>query len=854
MLRFTQIYKGKDHLNNFLEKRNINKDVNYIVRIITSNLQKNEALSVFSEVSEVLPTSTILGSSSAGGVILDGKIVDNETVIIIELYQKSHIIIKNYSWDSLSPYELANAMHKDFSEYATANSVPLVNLVCSDQYPDVNEFVYHTNNFTPLLKLSGGVAGDIISTNLPGYVFTKDGILDKSVVAYCVVGEDVVDFVKISASMESISPEYTITKVNESFIEEIEHEPAVDWLYNYLDIDDERRVSMDAGWDTTVDSDYLAHFPLMIEHSDKSGRFTRFDTQNNKLSLYYSKLPENTKFRVGYVNPSKTTSETYDICEEILDTPVEYMFIYACLFRKLYLSNCITWEMMPFDNYHICGMFMMGEIAFDGTKNQFLNGSSVFVGFAENQTYVIPDISKVESTKLIEDNDSFIKKAKQKGLERIRHGANSLLDKIEQKKTEVISDKFLDPHLSLPNIYKFEQDKEEKNIDKIFAIDVSTADNTIAVVGQEMYYLTCKNILSKISDRLEQRGMELTTAIYILNYKTFIITGIKRVSSDFFLENMKMIFNEFEHEKSMQTGLPTVLRGAVVLHQEKVLETALNLLLATKDSGDSFFVYDKEKEYSSSSSGSHEESQVINLIATAITDNGIVPYYQGLHNNKLGKIDKYEALMRIVDADGNVYTPFVFMDIAKKYKFYNRISQIMIEKVLEDFKDREETVSINVSLQDIQSDIFRTWLVNKLKSYPHPEKVIIEFVETENYQTLNTLFDFVNQVKKLGSGIAIDDFGSGYSNFSTLLSLNPNFIKIDGSIVKELQSSSDNVIILNTIKFLASQIKTVTVAEFVENSEIQEIVENHDVTYSQGYYFAKPLPLNEIDANLNQQQ
>ncbi len=851
MLRFTQIYQNKQHLSDFLERRNINKDVNYSVRIITSNLQKDEALNVLHEVKEILPNSTILGASSAGGVLVDGKIVDNETVIIIELYQKSHVIINTYSWDELSPKELAAAIHADFCPYATEHSTPLVNIICSDQYPDVNEFVSHVNDLEPILKLTGGVVGDIISTNLPGYIFTADGILDNSVITYCIVGDDVVDFVKLSASMEPISPEYTITKTNGSFIEEIENESAVDWLHNYLDIEGEPGVSVGEDWTATATTDYLVHFPLMIENSTKSGRFTRYDQENNKLSLYYSKLPENTKFRVGYVNPSKTTSETYDICEDILDTPVEYMFIYACLFRKLYLSNCITWEMLPFENYHICGMFMMGEIGFDGKKNQLLNGSSVFVGFAENDTYVIPDISKVEDTKLIEDNDSFIKKAKQKGLEHIREGATSIISKIEKQKTEIVSDKFLDPHLSFPNVYKFEQDKDEFDINKVFVIDVSTADTTIAVVGQDMYYLTCKSILSRISDRLEQRGMEHSTGVYILNYKTFIIAGKKRVSAEFFLENMKMLFNEFEHEKSMQTGLPTVLRGAVVLNQDKILETALNLLLATKDSGDNFFVYDKESDLAKPNSGTQEESKIINLIATAITDNGIVPYYQGLHNNKTGKIDKYEALMRIVDSEGNVHTPFVFMDVAKKYKFYNRISQIMIEKVLNDFEHREETVSINVSLQDIQSDIFRTWLVGKLSAYSHPERVIIEFVETENYQTLNTLFDFVSRVKELGSGIAIDDFGSGYSNFSTLLSLSPNFIKIDGSIVKKLQSSNDNVIILNTIKFLASQIKTLTVAEFVENSEIQEIVENHDVTYSQGYLFAKPLPLDEIDKMLD---
>ncbi len=202
--------------------------------------------------------------------------------------------------------------------------------------------------------------------------------------------------------------------------------------------------------------------------------------------------------------------------------------------------------------------------------------------------------------------------------------------------------------------------------------------------------------------------------------------------------------------------------------------------------------------------------------------------------------------MRIVDEDGKVYSPFVFMDTAKKYKYYNRISQMMIDQVLEDFKNRQETVSINVSMYDIQSSIFNTWLVDKLKNYPHPEKVIIEFVETENYQTLEVLFDFIGNIRDIGGKIAVDDFGSGYSTFTTIVSINPDYIKIDGSIIGKIVNNNNNLVILNTIKHLAEQMNTQTVAEFVENSEIQDIVKEYGVTHSQGYYFAKPLPIGEI--------
>ncbi len=843
MLRISQVYKSSENFDDFLTRQNISKTNDCLVRILTSDLQKDGALKVAKEIRQTLPNSHIMGISSAGGVVMNGEVVDDCTVVVIDMFHKSEVVLKHYKWDTISPAELAALVHEDFAKYSGDREL-LVNVIFGDHYPPLNEFLEETNKFSPIIQLSGGVAGDILSTGLAGYIFSDECIFEHGVFAMAVVGEHVRNFARISTSVEPISKTFTITKADGNIIEEIENEPALKWMYDYLELDEDNTETF-GDWTSMANDNYLSHFPLLLENSAKSTRYTRYDEESGKLALYYSRLPSGTNFRVSYVNPSKTMSETHDVCRDILDVPVEYMFVYACLFRRTYLSSCIKWELLPFENFHVCGVFLMGEIGSENGKNILLNGSSSFIGFAENESYILPDVSKLADTKLIEDNDSFVKTAQQKSREHLSFNNASLLKKINaQQALEKIESDY-DLHLSLPNIYKFEKDREKLSIDKIFVIDVSTADTTIASVGQETYYSSCRVLLKKVTDRMEQRGLDATCSIYIINYKTFAITGDRSMSPDFFLGNMKILFNEFEYGTYSQIHFSTVLRGAVVINQENGLETALNLLLATKDSTENFIVHDKGEDKSSLSN--HEESRIINLISSAIENDNIIPYYQGLHNNNIGKIDKYEALMRLVDLDGNVYTPFVFMDIAKKYKFYSRISMRMIEKVLEDFKDRDETVSINVSMQDIQSDAFRVWLIEKLKNYPSPERIIIEFVETENYQALNTLFDFVTDLKTLGSGIAIDDFGSGYSTFSTVLSLSPNFIKIDGSIVKDLENNSDNMIILNTIKFLATQMKTKTVAEFVENAEIQKIVEDHDVMYSQGYHFAKPMPINEID-------
>ena len=151
---------------------------------------------------------------------------------------------------------------------------------------------------------------------------------------------------------------------------------------------------------------------------------------------------------------------------------------------------------------------------------------------------------------------------------------------------------------------------------------------------------------------------------------------------------------------------------------------------------------------------------------------------------------------------------------------------------------------LHLHLWILQSN--RNWIIEKLRNHDHPEKVVIEFVETENYSDLDVVLDFAKQIHAVGSKIAIDDFGSGYSTFSTVIEIEPDFLKIDGSIVSKIANNHKSLIILDTVRYLADKMGTEAIAEFVETAEIQRILEEYQISYSQGYYFSKPAPFKEL--------
>ena len=101
----------------------------------------------------------------------------------------------------------------------------------------------------------------------------------------------------------------------------------------------------------------------------------------------------------------------------------------------------------------------------------------------------------------------------------------------------------------------------------------------------------------------------------------------------------------------------------------------------------------------------------------------------------------------------------------------------------------------------------------------------------------------VKQLRKLGVLIAIDDFGSGYANYGHILEIKPDYIKIDGSLIKNILSDRDSQILVKSIVDFARELNITTVAEYVETEEIFELLKEYGVNEFQGYYFGRPTDL-----------
>ncbi|MBN2870270.1 MAG: EAL domain-containing protein [Campylobacterales bacterium] len=233
----------------------------------------------------------------------------------------------------------------------------------------------------------------------------------------------------------------------------------------------------------------------------------------------------------------------------------------------------------------------------------------------------------------------------------------------------------------------------------------------------------------------------------------------------------------------------------------------------------------------------------IKKLRSAIEEDRVAPFYQPIVNAETLKIEKYEALVRIIDEDGSVITPFHFLEISKKVKLYHRITTIMIDKVFAALRLHPDRIcSINLSIEDINDLSMRTYIFDKVRECPQSRHIIFEILESEGIENYDLVNHFITEVKKHGVQIALDDFGAGYSNFAYIARLDIDYIKIDGSIIRDIHTNPISQIITETIVDFATRLGIKTVAEFVCCEEVCSYLKHLPIDAMQGYYFGAPKP------------
>jgi len=411
---------------------------------------------------------------------------------------------------------------------------------------------------------------------------------------------------------------------------------------------------------------------------------------------------------------------------------------------------------------------------------------------------------------------------------------------VEQKSKELEYRCFHEYTTGLPNSVMLYEDLIKHEYDYMLLLDMSHFSVINKEYGKEFandVIVTTAKILQKhIHSNAKLYKTESDRFAILLKNKTLkeVYVYCDQLSSFFDHHNMDIKASELH--VTFNIGVDRV--------RNDVSDTLINCEYAldkSKELGSRH--YEVFNETTTTFKNEKEAIKWLRLTRELILQEKIVPYFQPIQDVKTGKITKYEALARSVH-NSEIIAPSYFIKKADKLGLSSALTRLMINKTFQFFENKTMEVSINLTERDLLEGYLIRFLKEKLKLYNiDPTLVTFEILENITVaKNAKKITQKVNRLREMGFKIAVDDFGIENSNFSRLLEMQLDFIKIDGIFIRDLKDSEKNRMITKAIVNLAKTLGIKTVAEYVEDEEIYALIKECGIDYAQGYYLGKPAP------------
>jgi diguanylate cyclase (GGDEF)-like protein/PAS domain S-box-containing protein len=353
------------------------------------------------------------------------------------------------------------------------------------------------------------------------------------------------------------------------------------------------------------------------------------------------------------------------------------------------------------------------------------------------------------------------------------------------------------------------------------------------------FRFTTEIVTTKANQLLETLRDE-EASLYSLNLQEFaiLITNKNLFDKYFLILKHFILMNNDYFINDLEQAIPADFTAGIAYGNDSIFNHADLVLQEAILSKLSYKIYQNNP-----TATQLQEDTINRLIVykNALHEGKIIPYFQPIVDSHTSKVIKYEALARLETEDREIISPYYFLDSAKEDKSFEYFTRQMMQKVFNVFAKNDIEISMNLSYENITSETMVDYIKNRLEKYGG-KGITFEIVESEDIQNYKVLEEFILLVKSYGCKVSIDDFGSGYSNFTQILQLNIDYIKLDGSLIEKLNSDINVKHMIKGLLEYAQNANIQTIAEFVSSRELAESVRELGIDYMQGYYYGEPKP------------
>lgn len=365
--------------------------------------------------------------------------------------------------------------------------------------------------------------------------------------------------------------------------------------------------------------------------------------------------------------------------------------------------------------------------------------------------------------------------------------------------------------------------------------------NDFKIINDYYSYAHGNHLLYQIANILKEEALSYGCEVFRVSSDEFILLKKESpLNCDTVRDEAKNICRLLEKRRFSVIGINDInvsITIGIAKSQHRLLECLRQALNYAKKSGLKYAFY---KDVPDSTKSVKNIIEVKKMLQNSIENCLITPVYQPIMMKN--KNIKYEVLMRIknINDANRLIEPGLFLDIAKKHSYYNEISQMIIFKAIDNMLQNNEIFSLNFSYADMNNHNLMDKLEETISNYKLGDRLIFEIVETEQLDDMEIVNSFINRFKAHGVKIAIDDFGSGYSNFAYIFTLKPDFIKIDGSLISRILEDEKMYILVETIIQFAHKLDVEVIAEHVSSQELHDTLVKLEIDAMQGYFIGHP--------------
>lgn len=851
------VYKDYSTFKSFLVASRVDARAHSLVVITTSGYSKEESVEIAKQVRTILPNAIIQGISSNQFAYGDQLLQQCAYVKVISFKNtklKSQLIDISTSQPASWALEIVGNI--------CSSNTKLVTTYLSNHYNLTEDFVKEFNKLLPEVTLFGGNCSCTLDFET-GFLFDDEGVHENNLYAVSFSSDTLIVNSGLVNNVESIGDIFSITKTDGYVVDEIDGRDCKEFIKDVLGLDLELNHELTAEEENEL-NETLLRFPLVSVDMNDAVKFFRYRRDLGKFtSMPIGKFSEGEHIRIGYLSVRAGYADYSELFDEFDMHPMECLFVNSCIIRPHLFPNLLKQCLQAFKPKNTSVTYLLGEIVRTSNSNGVYEGTTTFLGLSEDAEHKLPsfDRSKLRIDDASEDSATLdlYNDVLKRQTDYVFAAKEELLKKISQQEKLANKSLFIEKNTNMYNVEKFSYDCISKTINKICLVVIEKSAQLANYIGHEDYINYFKLNINLFNTYLKERDLLDETSssefdkirIYVNDLSSFIIAAPRTFNSDKFLEIVRGLFLCYNKHYNYKNMVCLNNFFIVLDQEEELLEKAKLMLSEKKNELKRFVMYEESKLETEN----FEESLLaLSAINYAIEHDGIEPFFQPIYDNSTLSTHKFESLMRIKDENGKLWFPNQFLPVAKEFRLYLQLSCAMINKVFDLFEDREESVSINLSAIDINSELVTNMIYTRLATMKNPEHFIFEILESDAFDDLNTLSNFITQLRNYHVLIAIDDFGSGYSNLIEIVKLRPDLIKIDGEIIKHLLNDEVNRHMIDVIIYMARTFNVDLVAEYAESKELQDFLSEKGIRYSQGYYFSKPLPYSQIDSYLESEK